>query len=257
MKKTMRIVTIYYPEDIKNYNVNNKTAVLIDVLRSSSCIVTALMNGCKEIIPALNPGEAFRIAGNFTPESRILGGERGGRPIRGFDLGNSPLDYTAEAVKGKTIIFTSSNGIASLFALQSCRSIFIGSFLNLNAVKEAVMSAIGPEEELLLVCAGNLGKISLEDTLCAGMISHRISEDTSMTIEKSESTLSAESMAKIYWDNIPEVLPNSSWGRDLLKMGVNRLDLEYCARLNSIPLVPYVAPEFRINVYAPAGHHKA
>ena len=242
----MRIDSILLPEDLKRYNLHGKTAVLIDVLRSSSCIVTALQNGCAKIVPSLNGKESFRLARHYPPESTILGGESGGYRIEGFSLGNSPLEYTTEVVKDKTIIFTSSNGIAALFALKGCKLILIASFLNLESVKDTALRLMGESDELLLVCAGNLGKISLEDALCAGMISRRISGESSMKPEKSAATLSTESLATIYQEKLPDVLVNCAWGRDLQRMGIGIAELHYCARLDSIPLVPYVTSEFTI-----------
>lgn len=123
--------TLFIPEEIKNIELAGKLVVMIDVLRASSTIVTALANGCRGFIPILSPDQAKKKAQQFEKEGVLLGGEREGTKIEGFDLGNSPREYKKEAVKDKTIIFSTTNGVKTLEMVKSAYEIIIGSFLNL------------------------------------------------------------------------------------------------------------------------------
>lgn len=123
--------TLFIPEEIKNIELAGKLVVMIDVLRASSTIVTALANGCRGFIPILSPDQAKKKAQQFKKKGVLLEGKREGRKIEGFDLGNSPREYKREVVKEKTIIFSTTNGVKTLEMVKSAYEIIIGSFLNL------------------------------------------------------------------------------------------------------------------------------
>ncbi|MBA7547106.1 putative 2-phosphosulfolactate phosphatase [subsurface metagenome] len=129
-----KLETLFIPEEIKNVELAGKLVVIIDVLRASSTIVTALANGCSGFIPIFSPDQAKKKAQEFKKERVLLGGEREGTKIEGFNLGNSPREYKKEAVKDKTIVFSTTNGVKTLEMAKSAHRIIIGSFLNLQAV---------------------------------------------------------------------------------------------------------------------------
>ena len=106
----MKIEVIPFAAAIDPASVRGKNVVLIDVLRATSVMITALHNGAKEIIPCLTAGDAFAAAGHFTQSSYLLCGERDAIKLEGFDLGNSPLEYNYEEVAGKSLILTTTNG---------------------------------------------------------------------------------------------------------------------------------------------------
>ncbi len=115
------------------------TAVVIDVLRAATTIVYALAAGAKTVIPCGEIEKARLIAAKFSPDEIILGGERGGMPIEGFDLGNSPEEYTPVRVRGKTIIFTTTNGTRALLHAKKAKQILLGAFVNASVVVERLI----------------------------------------------------------------------------------------------------------------------
>ena len=142
-------------------------AVIIDVLRASTTMVTALANGAARVIPLKDIEEA-RARHAQEPEL-LLGGERNAYPPPGFDLGNSPREYTREKVAGRGVIMTTTNGTAALEVARSggASTIIVGALTNRQAVVDFCQDTTAP---LLLVCAGCYGRFSLEDALCAGAI---------------------------------------------------------------------------------------
>ena len=157
---------LFEPEEVRG-----GIAVILDVLRASTTIVHALAHGAKAVIPTCEVDEARRIAAGYPKDSVLLGGEREGLLIEGFDLDNNPFAYSPEVVADKTIVFTTSNGTKALLRASAADRILIGSFVNLQAVVNALVADARP---IHLVCAGTRGQISLEDVLCAGGICHRL-----------------------------------------------------------------------------------
>ena len=144
-------------------------AVVIDVLRASTTMITALAHGAAGIVPVADVDEARRLAGELGPRV-VRGGERGGLRISGFDLGNSPREYTAERVAGQTVVITTTNGTAALHASRDAAEIVVGAIVNRRAVAEAVRRLAGDQGVVHLVCAGTDGVVSAEDVLAAGAI---------------------------------------------------------------------------------------
>jgi len=148
-------------------------AVVIDVLRATTAMVHALAAGCVAIVPCGEVDEARRIAASLAPGSALLGGERQGLPIEGFDLGNSPGAYTPEVCRGKTLVITTTNGTRAILASLEADRVLIAGFVNLSATVAALMADGRPVH---LVCSGTEGQISLEDTLLAGELASHLDE---------------------------------------------------------------------------------
>lgn len=149
------------------------TVVVLDILRASTTITTALVNGAACVIPCkeIADAQAIPLPDDGTPV--VLGGERGGLPIRGFDFGNSPAEYTRTAVLGKIVGFTTTNGTLALMQCRLASEVLIGSFVNLTAVCRRLIELHG-KRPIHLLCAGTRGKITREDALCAGAITERL-----------------------------------------------------------------------------------
>ncbi len=226
--------TLFIPEEIKNTELAGKLVVIIDVLRASSTIVTALANGCRGFIPILSPGQAKKKAQQFEKERVSLGGEREGIKIEGFDLGNSPREYKREAVKDKTIIFSTTNGVKTLEMVKGAHRIVIGSFLNLQAVCNYCTNYQG---DILIICAGKDGRFSLEDTACAGMLIDSLKNTLSDICHESDANLTARLLYKKFGNNILEILRKSQHGRYLESIGLGE-DLKFCSQLDFFHIVP-------------------
>ena len=146
------------------------TVVVIDVLRATTVITRALALGAREVIPCLEVEEARRIAAEFPAGQALLGGERDGLKIPGFDLGNSPREFTPEICARRTFVFTTTNGTRAMNACHRAARVLIGAFVNLSAVA----AALPAEGAIHLLCSGTRGKITREDVLLAGAIVDRL-----------------------------------------------------------------------------------
>ncbi len=149
-------------------DLSDVTCVVFDVLRATSSMITALANGALEIHPARTIEEAWELRARM-PDA-VLGGERHGDPIEGFDVGNNPLEYTE--FPGRKIITTTTNGTIALRACEKAGRVLVGALLNLDALQ----AAIAHDAKVLLVCAGTFETFSLEDAIGAGALAGRFAE---------------------------------------------------------------------------------
>lgn len=143
------------------------TAVVVDVLRATTTLSFALDAGAARVIPVASPQEAFALRAR--EPGAWLCGEREGLRIPGFDRGNSPFEYPASAVAGRTLIFASTNGSSAMLSARTARRRFLGAFVNATALVDAVKT----DAEVAILCAGRLGAFALEDAACAGWLCAR------------------------------------------------------------------------------------
>jgi 2-phosphosulfolactate phosphatase len=147
---------------------SDATAVVIDVLRATTTLSVALANGAGPVLPADSPEQARKLAERHP--GALLCGERDGRRIAGFDLGNSPAEYGRDVVAGRTLVFASTNGSLALLAAHPARTRWLGCF----ATAGAVLEEVAKQDRVVCVCAGKLGRPSLEDTAFAGWLCARL-----------------------------------------------------------------------------------
>ena len=126
------------------------TLVVIDVLRATTVIPHALAVGAKAVIPCLEVEDAVQAAARLPAGQAVLGGERGGLKIDGFDLGNSPDEYTPQTVAGKTLVFTTTNGTRAMMHCRQAQRVLLGSFVNASAI----VDALAADRDVRLLCAG-------------------------------------------------------------------------------------------------------
>ena len=159
----MRVNVLLSPLNADELFFSEKTTVVIDVLRASSSVITALNNGAREVIPVETMEFAMKISGG----QNLLAGERNAMKIEGFDLGNSPLEFTEETVKGKSVILYTSNGSKAFVRAKFSEHLYVCSFMNIEAVANKLLE---DEKDFIVLCAGSNGMFSLEDTVCAGKL---------------------------------------------------------------------------------------
>lgn len=229
----MKIDVILCPVTVDELYFTNKTTVVIDVLRASSVITTALQNGAKEIIPVANVEFAVKISGGMFGGQTLLGGERNTKKIEGFALGNSPLEYTPEIVNGKSIVLFTTNGTKAIVKAKFSENLFICSFLNLSAVAKHLIEL---NKDFEIICSGRANHFSLEDTICAGKLISEINEACT-DIVLSDSAKASLILCQSFSKDILEVFKNSEHGKILMSNGFEE-DLIFCSRINSSDVLP-------------------
>lgn len=233
----MKIDLSFSAMQFDDLQLRDKNIVVVDVLRSSTTIAVALQNGAREIIPVASIESAVKISGSLFGEVTLRGGERNGRMIEGFNLGNSPREYTEPTVRGKSIIFCTTNGSVAMAKSRHARNMLVGAFVNLSAVVEFMKAA---KEDFLFICAGrssSAGSFSLEDTVCAGMIVDRLMNSHVDAVELSDSARAARALFKAHGKSILKMLKSSEHGRYLEEIGFGE-DLKVCAGIDTVPVLP-------------------
>ena len=215
--------------------VRNKTIVVIDVLRASSSMVTALVNGAKGIIPVEDMAAASKIAANLDAKNVLLCGEKDGYKIDGFQLGNSPMEYSRETVEGRTLILNTTNGTKAVSRSALANRILIGCFLNAGAVVDYIRNS---EDDIILICAGWKTRLSLEDMLCAGLIVDRLLNGVVDDLA-SDGAKIAHLLYKKYEHDIEAAVRQSSHARRLNGIA-HPNDISYCSQIDIINIVPQV-----------------
>jgi 2-phosphosulfolactate phosphatase len=228
--------TYLTPYQVDELALRGKTVAVIDVLRASTTVIAALSNGAREVIPTPTVEAAAKIAGHLAGDVTIRGGERNGKIIEGFSLGNSPLEYSGERVRDKSIVYTTTNGSSLILRAKYALHTLVCGFVNINAVA-AFVKANASEVEIL--CAGNAGGFALEDAVCAGMLVHLLNEGDDEPLPMSDATLAAHSLYRGYYKNILRMLRQCEHGKFLDGLGFAD-DLVYCAGVDTVPVLPFL-----------------
>ena len=199
----MRIHCYLTHQSFAASNAKDKTVIVLDILRATSTMITALNNGAQEIIPVREISEAIKLK-QEQPEA-ILSGERNGIIIDGFQLGNSPVEFSTKIVGGKTIIACTTNGTSAVTAAKVARAVWIGALINCGAV--ALKAVAEVEKDLVILCSGTGGEPSLDDLLGAGAIIHYIMDNIKnlglMTVQGSQSicmTIIVDTCSRDYYN---------------------------------------------------------
>jgi len=212
--------------------VADQTSVVIDVLRTGSSIVQAMANGAQEIYPAVSTEEAIRLASSLGREDSMLCGSSRYKMIEGFDIGNSPTEFTPEKIRGKRLVLTTTNGTRVFQLVEDSTSVLICCLMNLGAVVQEVLES----ESLTVVCAGSEEGISLEDTICAGMFINRLSEEYKVDLVLNDAGRLAKN-AQEHFTIDKEFLAGTERGKKLREGGFE-MDLDLCSQLDIYSVVP-------------------
>jgi len=217
-------------------DVSGRTVAVIDVLRASTTIAVALANGTRNLIPFDSSEEAVLRSKSFERRDVLLAGERKMHPIPGFDLGNSPREFTREAVEGKTILFATTNGTVALVGVQGAKEVVVASYVNFSAVLAALRSAARAGNDITIFCAGRDRQFALEDSACAGRFARHLGRRIP-GVELNDAARACVLIARKYGDEIDRLFSDSSHGRALAEAGYGE-DLAVCAALDKYPVVP-------------------
>ncbi len=231
----MTVEVFLTSHNVNEEDVKDRTVVVIDVLRASTSILTALVNGARDVVPVADMGDASNLASNLDPSSYLLGGERGGHRIEGYHLGNSPLEYTEQQVKGRTIILTTTNGTTAIKRASSARHLLIGSFLNASRVVDFIEKAGRPTT---IICAGTRNRVSLEDTLCAGLMLYHLWKGQDPPDSVTDTAYMAFTQYCKDKDELTRALKHCNHAQWLRANGYAD-DVDYCMTIDLLPALPY------------------
>jgi 2-phosphosulfolactate phosphatase len=229
----MKINVLLSPLNADELYFTGKTVVVLDVLRATTTIIAALKNGAREIIPVESVDFAVKVSGGSSSGQTLLAGERNTKMIEGFVLGNSPLEFSQEAIAGKSIIHYTTNGSKAIVKAKFAENLFIGSFNNVSALAGLLLK-LGNDVEIL--CAGSNGMFCIEDTVCAGWLISKIMEEKEDLI-LSDAAKASLVLKKHHGKKVLKMLKESEHGRVLIENGFEE-DLNVAAKIDSTDIIP-------------------
>ena len=251
-----RIEVLFSPaefEALSSRDLSRTTAVVFDVLRATSTIVTALANGAEAVLPVSTIEEALQF--RTTRPDVLLAGERDGLRITSkltgsidFDLGNSPREFTREIVSGKTIVMTTTNGTRALRAASRAEVVLVASFRNLESIARFIRRQL--PDDLLIICSGTHEEASFEDTLGAGALADMIWN----TYEQDHMADSAQIARLIYQQARPDLLAAAKLarnGRRLLSIPDLREDVGFCLQTGGADILARMDKEGAVRRWSP------
>ncbi len=237
----MRVDVVGNVNEVRTIDIAGRSAVVIDVLCTTSTIVTALAYDASAVIAV----ETVPQAKQMEVKDCIRGGERFDKKITGFEAGNSPYEYMTVGIADKTIILTTTDGTRALIKASRAKHVLAGSFLNVRAIA-AVLCEL--QRDVLLLCAGNQDEFALEDALCAGCIIDELQRQSCSPIQLNDLGTVLHQAVSQCQENIPDLVQRSVSGRRLEKLG--RLhDISYCSQLNLLDCVPEMGEGNRMQPY--------
>lgn len=230
----MKVDVIISADHIKEEHLENKIVVVIDMLRATSVITTALANGAKKVIPILTVEEAFKKKEDFKNKNvdALLGGERKALRIEGFDFTNSPLEYTKEKVKDKTIILSTTNGTRAINLSLKAKKIYIGAMINAKALVDIIKDE---KEDIVFINSGTNGEFTMDDFICSGYMISLLNKKISSDLSDIAKT------AKLIYEtnNVLDYIKEARHFGVLKSLNLEE-DLYYCCKKDIIEFVPMV-----------------
>ncbi len=233
----MKLDVVFTPLGLAPGDVAGRTVLVVDVLRATTTICAAMHHGARAVVVAADIEDATRLAHTLDTRDVLLAGERHSLPIPGFQLGNSPEEMTAEAVAGKTLVMTTTNGTKALLATAGAREVMIASAVNLSSASASAAAALAADGELLILCAGRDQGFGMDDAYLAGRLAIGALGGRPTRAGLNDAALVAIDLVRRYGDGIERVLALSHAGRDLAALGLQG-DVSAAARVDAHPVVP-------------------
>jgi 2-phosphosulfolactate phosphatase len=238
----MRVKTYLIADLIDDENSSDDSlSIYIDVLRASTTVCAALYNGAKEVIPVDSMDKAIIIHKNLSDDISVLAGERKGKKPLGFHFGNSPGEFTENEIKDKTIVLTTSNGTKAFNKLRKSRVRFLASFVNLDIIVKTINKIVNKEKiyECNIICAGNDGDFSFEDTICAGAILYYLNQN-GIELELNDSSVLAIEIFDKHKNNLLDFIKEREHPKLLMDLGFEN-DIDEAFSMNKYPVLPVLS----------------
>lgn len=217
------------PDLMHLYPVEDASVVVVDILRATSCMTTAFAHGIESIKTFAGLAECLELRN----AQYLTAGERDGKKVEGFDLGNSPFEYMNGSVRGRKIAFTTTNGTQAIAKASSAKDIIIGSFLNLSAVVAYLRKT---PNNVLIVCSGWKGKVNLEDTVFAGALVENLKNEFDYACD---APMIAQRLYEQARNNLNDFLKDSSHIKRLRKLNIEK-DIDFCLTEDKYDVVPLI-----------------
>ncbi len=231
----MRLDVFLAPSELTPAALDGRVVAVIDVLRATTTIAAALHAGARTVFPFLETEDAVRTARQYERGEVTLAGERHMVAIPGFDLGNSPLEFTPARVGRQTVMLTTTNGTKALLAAEDARTVLVASYANFTVTLARLQEALAAGHDLALVCASSEGMPSLEDSACAGRFVEALCS-TDPSLSMNDAAQMCQLLSAQYGDDLVALFGAAEHGRALHAAGFDD-DLHACATLDLYPVL--------------------
>lgn len=237
----MKLTVCFTPLGVNSGAIAGKPVLVIDILRATTTMIAALANGARAILPAPSADDALKLAQNLERGSVLLAGERRSERIPGFALGNSPLEMTPDAVGGKTLVMTTTNGIPAILAADDGRPVLVGAAVNFSAAAQAAWRAFEEAGELIILCAGRDKGFALEDAYAAGrFVEAIVPGKLRRGLEVNDAVTAARELVRKFGNDWKRAVTASAHARYLRERNFTR-DVAFAAQADTHNLVPVYA----------------
>lgn len=233
----MKIFVYHTPEETPTENMPD-CAIAVDVLRATTTMATAIHTGAEAVQVFSDVEELMAVSEKWPADKRIRVGERGGKKVEGCDEGNSPLNFRSEAVKGKRLFMTTTNGTRCLKRIQNAKVVLTAALVNRRSVVEYLKE--NQPETIWILGSGWEGSYSLEDTVCAGAIAHSLLTETNSPLDETvgnDEVLGAMSLYLQWQEKLYELMNHASHGKRLQRLECYE-DLKYCSETDILDVLP-------------------
>lgn len=234
----MKLDVVFTPAGLTSQEVQGRTVFVIDILRATTTMCAALHHGARALIPLATTEEALRLAQTIGSTDVLLAGERQAVRIPGFHLGNSPLEMTETAVRGKTLVMTTSNGTTALLACQGAGAVYPACAGNLSLAAERLRETLEGGRRALIVCAGRAGAFALDDAYAAGRLVAAALGGLRARPGLNDAAVAALGLARRYGEDWERPLRRSRAGRELRRLGFDD-DIAAAGRVDAYPVLPH------------------
>ena len=232
----MKLDVVFTAAGLTPGEVQGRTVFVIDILRAGTTMCAALYHGARAIVPVASTEEALRLAQTLGVNETVLAGERNALRIPGFALGNSPREMTAEAVRGKTVVMSTSNGTGALLAAASAPHVYLACAANFTLASTLAQEARGRQEDMLVICAGREQRFALDDAYCAGRLVEAALAGVRSRKGLNDAALAALDLVRRYGRRWERPLTASAGGRELNELGFKD-DVADAARIDAYPVL--------------------
>lgn len=233
----MKLDVLFTPAGLTLAEVQGRTVFVIDILRATTAMCAALSNGARAILPVASTEEALKLAQTLASDDVRLAGEQNCLRIEGFHLGNSPMEMTEPAVRGRTLIVSTTNGTRALLACQGAAAVYPACAGNLSLAAERARETLEQDGEVLVVCAGRGNAFSLDDAYTAGRLVAAVLGGSAKRRGLNDAALAGLDLVRRYGERWEPPLRRSRAGRELVRLGF-AADVADAARLDAYPVLP-------------------